>query len=89
MGFYGEGLYIHYDLLTILERFAPDKVNILHLGAGCGATLLEMKRCYRDASLFGAEINEKALLQIGQLLQLLLHMTSYMRYLQIKSSSTF
>ncbi|CAM4041187.1 glycosyl transferase [Bacillus luti] len=59
-GFYGEGLYIHYDLLTILERFAPDKVNILHLGAGCGATLLEMKRCYPEASLFGAEVNEKA-----------------------------
>jgi len=59
-GFYGESLYIYYDLLAILERFAPDKVNILHIGAGCGATLLKMKGCYQAVSLFGAESNEKA-----------------------------
>ncbi|MEK4740982.1 MULTISPECIES: glycosyltransferase [unclassified Bacillus (in: firmicutes)] len=59
-GFYGESLYIHYDLLAIVDRFAPDQVNILHIGAGCGATLLEMKRRYPAVSIFGAEINEKA-----------------------------
>ncbi|MBK5491853.1 glycosyltransferase family 2 protein [Bacillus sp. TH13] len=59
-GFYSEGLYIYYDLLEILDRCMPGKVNMLHVGAGCGATLLEMKSRYSTACLFGAEVNEKA-----------------------------
>lgn len=59
-GFTSESLYIHYDLLEFADRCAEEKVNILHVGAGCGATLLEMKSRYPAASIFGAESNQKA-----------------------------
>ncbi len=35
-------------------------MNILYIGAGCGATLLEIQRRYPEASICGVESNEKA-----------------------------
>ncbi|MGN4669798.1 glycosyltransferase [Bacillus cereus group sp. MYBK234-1] len=59
-GFTSESLYIYYDLLDFADQYMEDKVNILHVGAGCGATLLEMKARYPTASIFGVERNQNA-----------------------------
>ncbi|PFI78860.1 glycosyltransferase [Bacillus cereus] len=63
-GFSEENLFIHYDLLEIADRVVADVpqegMNILYIGAGCGATLLEIKRRYPEASICGLESNEKA-----------------------------
>ncbi|HDR6271283.1 TPA: glycosyltransferase [Bacillus cereus] len=63
-GFSEENLFIHYDLLEIADRVVTDVpqggMNILYIGAGCGATLLEIKRRYPEASIYGVENNEKA-----------------------------
>ncbi|PFZ89563.1 glycosyltransferase family 2 protein [Bacillus wiedmannii] len=63
-GFSEENLFIHYDLLEIADRVVADVpqggMNILYIGAGCGATLLEIKRRYPEASIYGVENNEKA-----------------------------
>ncbi|MES5954431.1 glycosyltransferase [Bacillus fungorum] len=63
-GFSEENLFIHYDLLEIADRVVADVLqegmNILYIGAGCGATLLEIKRRYPEAAIYGVESNEKA-----------------------------
>ncbi|MCI3150039.1 glycosyl transferase [Bacillus cereus] len=59
-GFTSESLYIHYELLEFADKCMEDQVNILHVGAGCGATLLEMKVRYPTASIFGVEGNQNA-----------------------------
>ncbi|MBW3493262.1 glycosyltransferase family 2 protein [Bacillus sp. FDAARGOS_1420] len=59
-GFSSADLYIQYDLLEVADRYEVDKVNILQVGAGCGATLLEMKRRYAVADVYGVESNQQA-----------------------------
>ncbi|USK99712.1 glycosyltransferase [Bacillus tropicus] len=63
-GFSEENLFIHYNLLEIADRIVADVpqegMNILYIGAGCGATLLEIQRRYPKASICGVESNEKA-----------------------------
>ncbi|MGR9632913.1 hypothetical protein ACU82A_01555 [Bacillus cereus] len=63
-GFSEENLFIHYNLLEIADRIVADVpqegMNILYIGAGCGATLLEIQRRYPEASICGVESNEKA-----------------------------
>ncbi len=59
-GFSSTDLFIYYDLLEFADQYVQDKMNILHVGSGCGATLLEMKTRYPTAYVFGVESNQKA-----------------------------
>lgn len=45
-GFPSTDLYIRYDLLQLTDMYYKEGIDMLHIGVGCGATLLEMKRRY-------------------------------------------
>ena len=52
---------IRFDLINeIQERDKNKTLNILEIGCGTGATLLEIKSRYRNANIYGIEINENA-----------------------------
>lgn len=65
-GFCSTELNIHYDLINFTDQIFQKEMNILHIGAGCGATLLEMKRRYPTAYLWGIEENQAAALIANQ-----------------------
>lgn len=59
-GFPSSDLFIRFDLLQLSDMYYKEGMNILHIGAGCGATLLEMKWRYRNGNFFGVEENKEA-----------------------------
>lgn len=59
-GFPQSDLYIYFNLFILIDKLIKDGLNILQIGAGCGATLLEMKRCYKQCNIYGVESNEKS-----------------------------
>lgn len=50
----------NWNLISMIKCDKDAKVNILEVGCDCGANLLEIKRRFRNAQLFGVEINEDA-----------------------------
>ena len=50
----------NYSIVSMLECNRNLKINVLEIGCDCGATLLEIKRHFKNASLYGVEINENA-----------------------------
>ncbi|PEA53179.1 glycosyl transferase [Bacillus pseudomycoides] len=59
-GFPSSDLFIRFDLLQLSDMYYKEGMNILHIGAGCGATLLEMKWRYRNGNFFGVEEKKEA-----------------------------
>ena len=47
-----------YDILSLLEM-GDENLNVLEVGCGFGATLLEIKNRNKNARVFGVEINQK------------------------------
>ncbi|MBU5670964.1 glycosyltransferase family protein [Paenibacillus brevis] len=53
--------YIRTDLLSIMDAHDPNEpIRILEVGCACGATLLDIKNRYKNAELYGIELNESA-----------------------------
>lgn len=48
------------NLLFLLPESSNNPLRILHVGSGCGATLMNLKHRYPQAALFGVECNKKA-----------------------------
>ncbi|MGP0584728.1 glycosyltransferase [Paenibacillus timonensis] len=48
------------NILSLLPVSPDNPLRILHVGSGCGATLLNLKQRYPHAELFGVESNKKA-----------------------------
>ncbi|CAG9612842.1 hypothetical protein BACCIP111899_02020 [Bacillus rhizoplanae] len=59
-GFPSSDLFIRFDLLQLSDMYYKEGMNILHIGAGCGATLLEMKRRYQNGNFLGVEEKKEA-----------------------------
>lgn len=51
---------IENNLINFIDHCQFEEINILEIGCGCGATLLQIKNIYKNANLFGVELNEKA-----------------------------
>ncbi len=47
-----------YDILKMIERHPDDKFRVLEIGCGCGNTILEIKNTYKNAEVFGVEIDD-------------------------------
>jgi GT2 family glycosyltransferase/cyclopropane fatty-acyl-phospholipid synthase-like methyltransferase len=47
---------IRFDLVNMIENDRKDNLNILEIGCGTGATLLEIKSRYKNCNIFGIEI---------------------------------
>ena len=52
---------IRFDLIQELPSNKDEEFNLLEIGCGTGATLLEIKNNYKNAKLYGVDINEAAL----------------------------
>jgi len=52
--------YIRFDLINLIDSPTDEVINVLDVGYGCGATLLQIKNQYKNANLYGIELNEKA-----------------------------
>ncbi|WP_294379377.1 bifunctional glycosyltransferase family 2 protein/class I SAM-dependent methyltransferase, partial [uncultured Clostridium sp.] len=50
--------YIRYDLINLIDEPIDRSINILEVGCACGSTLLEIKNKYRNANLYGIELND-------------------------------
>jgi len=50
--------HIRRDLIALIDAPKDNKLNILEVGCACGATLLKIKETFKNASLYGIELNE-------------------------------
>ncbi|MBT2291601.1 glycosyltransferase [Paenibacillus albidus] len=51
--------YIRFDVINLMELHDSDKpIKVLEVGCACGGTLLEIKNRYKNAELYGIELNE-------------------------------
>ncbi|TCO73640.1 bifunctional glycosyltransferase family 2 protein/class I SAM-dependent methyltransferase [Marinisporobacter balticus] len=52
---------IQVDLINLIDHFQFEKINVLEIGCGFGSTLLQIKNVYKNAGLYGIELNKKTL----------------------------
>lgn len=48
------------DLVQMIDSVYDADIKVLEIGCDCGATLLDIKSKYKNASIFGMELNEPA-----------------------------
>lgn len=48
---------IRSDLISFINCEKEKQINVLEVGCGCGATLLEIKNIYTNANVYGIELN--------------------------------
>lgn len=53
-------MIIRYDIINLIDAAKDSKIELLEIGCACGGTLLEIKNKYKNASLFGVELNPNA-----------------------------
>lgn len=53
----GYSTLIRNDIINQIGSSKEKEINILEVGCGCGATLLKIKDIYKNARLYGIEIN--------------------------------
>ncbi|MGO1043855.1 glycosyltransferase [Clostridioides difficile] len=51
---------IRTDLISKINDSEEKNINVLEIGCGIGATLLEIKNIYKNSSVYGIEISESA-----------------------------
>ena len=51
---------IRYDVAKLIDSPEDSRLNILEVGCACGGTLLNLKSKYKNAMLYGIEINKAA-----------------------------
>lgn len=56
------------NLIVMMNGDRNAEINVLEIGCDCGANLLEIKRYYKNANLYGVEINEDAARLASQLI---------------------
>jgi 2-polyprenyl-3-methyl-5-hydroxy-6-metoxy-1,4-benzoquinol methylase len=52
--------HIRSDIVDCIDAPTDKPIRVLEVGCGCGATLLSIKSCYRNAQLYGIELNSNA-----------------------------
>lgn len=60
-GFSTELGEIRNDLIGLIDNMDQSEFDILHIGCGCGGTLLKVKNLYKNANIYGADPNPNAL----------------------------
>lgn len=59
-GFYSEkSMKINKELINLIDVEPDKRINILQIGCGCGATLLELKNKFPLSNIVGIEIDDK------------------------------
>lgn len=49
--------FIRYDIISAIQKDALEPFRVLDIGCGCGSTLLEIKNQYKNAEIYGVEID--------------------------------
>ncbi len=49
--------YIRADVIRMIDNAPEDPIRVLEIGCACGATLLRIKHEYKNAELYGIELN--------------------------------
>ncbi|AOZ93247.1 glycosyltransferase [Paenibacillus crassostreae] len=53
--------YIRSDVVNLMDTHEPsENIKVLEIGCACGGTLLEIKNRYKNADLYGIELNENS-----------------------------
>lgn len=58
-----KNMEINRKLVDLIDKLPNENFKILQIGCGCGATLLYLKNKFKNAQLYGVDINKKALEQ--------------------------
>lgn len=56
-----KNMEINRILVDLINKSPNEEFKVLQIGCGCGATLLYLKNNYKNAELYGVDINRKAL----------------------------
>lgn len=56
-----KNMEINRNLINLINKSPNEEFKVLQIGCGCGATLLYLKNNYKNAELYGVDINRKAL----------------------------
>jgi len=51
---------IRYEMVNLIDKDKNSNINVLDIGCACGGTLLKIKDNFRNANLYGVEINKNA-----------------------------
>ncbi|GCD08708.1 glycosyltransferase [Clostridium tagluense] len=51
---------INYEIIKLINRPKTEEFNVLEIGCGCGANLLEIKNIFKNANVYGIESNKNA-----------------------------
>jgi len=51
---------IRNEIIDLINADRDEKINVLEVGCACGATLLKIKALYKNADLYGIEVDEAA-----------------------------
>lgn len=62
---------IRYDIITMIDKKVLDNFNVLEIGCGCGATLLQIQSNYKNASVYGVELISDAIKIGGSILNII------------------
>lgn len=57
----GKNMEINRNLISLIDEKADAEFNVFQIGCGCGATLLYLKSKFKNANLYGMDINKNAL----------------------------
>ncbi|MEQ7050340.1 bifunctional glycosyltransferase family 2 protein/class I SAM-dependent methyltransferase [Paenibacillaceae sp. P-4] len=52
--------HIRTEIVNLIDSPLDAKLNVLEVGCACGGTLLKIKNVYKNSTLYGIELNEKA-----------------------------
>ncbi|MBU3143979.1 glycosyltransferase [Clostridium sp. CF012] len=52
--------YISYEIIKLIDKPKLEEFNVLEIGCGCGANLIEIKNIFKNANVYGIEPNINA-----------------------------
>lgn len=53
---------IRNDIISLIDENEDKQINVLEVGCACGGTLLKIRNIYKNANLYGIELNHNAAL---------------------------
>jgi GT2 family glycosyltransferase len=56
----GYSLLIRHEIIELMDSPKDKEIHVLDVGCACGATMLQIKNEYKNASLYGIELNKQA-----------------------------
>lgn len=52
--------FTRYEIINLIDDDKEKEINVLEIGCACGATLLQIKNQFKNAKIYGIELNKNA-----------------------------